>query len=108
MESFAAKRTIETLHRRWQLISMRVHLRVRTRLSGLGMALGSAAPESPTAACPECGTTRLKKLTKPDRIDRVSGLPWSKIHRFFGGRLYHCLFCRLQFYDCRRQDRVEN
>ncbi len=84
---------------------MRLHLRLhlKTWLPTLGMALGSAALESPTPACPECGTTRLKKLSKPDRIDRVSTVPWSKIQRFLGGRLYHCLFCRLQFYDCRRQ-----
>jgi hypothetical protein len=25
------------------------------------------------------------------------------IQRYLGGKLYHCVLCRLQFYDCRKQ-----
>ena len=86
---------------------MRVHLHFSLKtwplLPTLGTMLGSAAPKSSYVTCPECGTTRVKKLLKRDPIDRRSAVPWSRIQGYLGGRLYHCLSCRLQFYDCRKQ-----
>jgi len=73
---------------------------------GLATILGAATPESRYATCPDCGGTHLKQLHKPDRIDRLSRLPWNRIQRLLGGRLYLCRPCRLQFYDCRKRDLV--
>ena len=51
------------------------------------------------ARCPDCGTTRLAVRRKRDRIDRYAGglLAWWR--RKTGAKLYHCIFCRLQFYS---------
>jgi len=85
---------------------MRVHLRVKIgawRLPpGFAVLLGAAAPESPYATCPECARLQVRLLAKPDRIDRVSRVPWSAVQRLLGGKLYRCSRCRLQFYDCRK------
>jgi hypothetical protein len=51
--------------------------------------------------CPRCGTFRVSKLKKRDQIDP---LDWGFLHtleRLFGGRLFHCRYCRVQFYDRR-------
>ena len=53
--------------------------------------------------CPLCGTYRLRALAERDHIDRMLKNPVSVLQRiFFGGRLYHCRYCRVQFYDRRR------
>ncbi|HEY2012183.1 MAG TPA: hypothetical protein VGH38_01725 [Bryobacteraceae bacterium] len=51
--------------------------------------------------CPRCGTTRLTKLKERDGIDRMEPGIWNLLARLGGGKLYHCCFCRLQFYDRR-------
>lgn len=51
--------------------------------------------------CPKCGTFRLQRLTKADPIDPLYTHPVSMWNRLSGGRLYHCPFCRIQFYDRR-------
>src|ERR1051325_3995580 len=56
----------------------------------------------PHSVCPLCTTPRLTRLEKPDRIDRQQGGFWNLLERLAGGRLYHCRFCRLQFYDRRK------
>jgi uncharacterized protein with PIN domain len=55
----------------------------------------------PHARCPQCGTVRLKRLGEPDVVDRVRGGLWNLLERLSHGNLYHCRFCRLQFYDRR-------
>ena len=53
-------------------------------------------------ACPLCGNVRLTKLASVDRIDKLTANP---VRRFLGllrAPLYHCTFCRYQFYDVRR------
>src|ERR1051325_5743201 len=52
--------------------------------------------------CPKCGTFRLTKLEKPDKIDKMPTGALNWIERRLGGALYSCCFCRLQFYDRRR------
>lgn len=52
--------------------------------------------------CPRCGTTRLVKLKERDRIDRMEHGIWNLLSRIAGGKLYHCCYCRMQFYDRRR------
>lgn len=49
--------------------------------------------------CPDCGTSRLVARKKRDHIDRMSRAPSSVIAKWRGGKLYHCIFCRLQFYS---------
>jgi hypothetical protein len=53
------------------------------------------------ARCPLCGTFRLRALLEKDHIDRMLKSPVSVLQRVFGGRLYHCRYCRAQFYDRR-------
>jgi len=85
---------------------MRVHLHFSLRnsssLKGVAAILGASTPESPFATCPDCGTTQVRVQARRDKIDRMSRVPWSSIQRFFGGKLYYCRSCRLQFYDCRK------
>jgi DNA-directed RNA polymerase subunit RPC12/RpoP len=56
--------------------------------------------------CPKCGTLRITKLKSRDQIDPMTKSPLSLLERMCGGLLYHCRFCRLQFYD-RRKSTVE-
>jgi hypothetical protein len=51
--------------------------------------------------CPRCGTFRLSKLKKRDNIDPMHGGFLHLLERMAGGKLYHCCYCRLQFYDRR-------
>ena len=57
---------------------------------------------SKAVRCPLCGTYRLRALLEPDRIDRMHNNPMTVLHRIIGDcRLYHCRYCRIQFYDRR-------
>jgi hypothetical protein len=86
-----------------------VRIRLHLRLAGaphihrLAYLLGTSSSDAPHVACPECGTTRVRRLARRDRIERLADVPWSTIQRHLGGKLYHCALCRLQFYDCRKQ-----
>src|SRR5262245_31816775 len=51
--------------------------------------------------CPKCGTTRLKKLKDRDPIDPLPTGFLNFLERLAGGVIYHCCFCRIQFYDGR-------
>jgi DNA-directed RNA polymerase subunit RPC12/RpoP len=53
------------------------------------------------ARCPHCGTTRLSKLKERDGIDPMESGVLNLVEHLAGGRLYHCCFCRIQFYDRR-------
>jgi len=55
----------------------------------------------PGARCPLCGSRRATKLKAPDRIDPMLGGFLNFLERMFNGKLYHCRFCRVQFYDRR-------
>jgi len=55
----------------------------------------------PVCRCPRCGTTRLKKLKDRDSIDPMAPGILNLLERLAGGKLYHCCFCRVQFYDRR-------
>jgi DNA-directed RNA polymerase subunit RPC12/RpoP len=57
------------------------------------------------ARCPQCGTRRnLSKLRSIDRVDRLNKNPLRLLLRLFGAPLYHCTFCRLQFWDFRSRE----
>ncbi len=56
---------------------------------------------SKEARCPHCGTTRLSKLKERDGIDPMESGVLNLVEHLAGGRLYHCCFCRIQFYDRR-------
>jgi hypothetical protein len=51
--------------------------------------------------CPHCGTHRLRKLRRIDKIDRMYPNPLSLLQKYFGANLHWCQYCRLQFYDFR-------
>jgi len=56
----------------------------------------------PHVRCPRCGTVKVVKRRDRDRIDPMhygvlTMLEW--LVSF--GKLYHCRFCRIQFYDRR-------
>jgi len=55
----------------------------------------------PVCCCPRCGTSRLTQLRQRDKIDKMEGGLWNMAARLLGGKLYHCCFCRIQFYDRR-------
>jgi hypothetical protein len=53
--------------------------------------------------CPRCGTMRVTKLRAPDKIDKMVTGFWNAFEKITGGnKLYHCCFCRVQFYDRRK------
>ena len=54
-----------------------------------------------SARCPRCGSYRPTKLRERDKIDKMQWGVLNLAERLAGGRLYHCCFCRLQFYDRR-------
>ena len=56
----------------------------------------------PFCRCPECGSYRVVRLKQPDKIDRTHGGFLNLLERIAGkGRLFHCRWCRMQFYDRR-------
>src|SRR5579864_3639368 len=62
-------------------------------------------PEVPDdqVRCPLCQTTRLKVLKKLDRIEKLYGNAlMNRMRARRGDTLYHCVYCRLQFYDPRK------
>jgi hypothetical protein len=60
-----------------------------------------AAHLGPYAVCPLCITPRLRRLNRPDMIDRRHTGLFNLLERLAGGCLYHCRYCRLQFWDRR-------
>jgi len=54
------------------------------------------------ARCPKCGTFRIVRLKAPDRIDPMFTGLFNLLEKLSGGRLHHCRFCRIQFYDRRK------
>ena len=63
---------------------------------------GESEPASDVCRCPDCGTSRVVLRKKRDHIDRISRAPSSLLAKIRGGKLYHCIFCRLQFYSTLR------
>ena len=56
----------------------------------------------PSCRCPVCGTYRVRRLKQPDKIDRKHGGLLNLLERLAGGgRMFHCRWCRLQFFDRR-------
>jgi DNA-directed RNA polymerase subunit RPC12/RpoP len=56
----------------------------------------------PATRCPVCGSQRVSKLKAPDRIDKYHTGFLNLVERFVGkGMLFHCRWCRLQFFDRR-------
>jgi hypothetical protein len=54
------------------------------------------------ARCPRCATYRVVRLKEPDRIDRMHRGLLNAFERMAGGKLHHCRYCRIQFWDRRR------
>jgi len=54
------------------------------------------------ARCPKCGTYRVTKLRGPDKIDKMMPGLLNRVEKMAGGVLFHCCFCRIQFFDRRK------
>jgi hypothetical protein len=52
--------------------------------------------------CPFCGTHKLHRLAEPDRIDPLRWNLFSLARWIFRPHIYHCRYCRIQFYDIPR------
>jgi len=52
--------------------------------------------------CPRCGTYRLTRLASRDKIDQMQKGPVNFAQFLWGADLYHCRYCRVQFYDVRK------
>lgn len=55
----------------------------------------------PHVSCPRCHTADLHRLSRIDKIDGMTKNPLRHLLRAMGGTLYHCGYCRFQFYDTR-------
>jgi hypothetical protein len=53
------------------------------------------------ASCPQCGNPAPDQRSRRDKVDSMLGGVVRLVHWALGGKLYHCVFCRLQFYDVR-------
>lgn len=53
--------------------------------------------------CPRCHSVDLTCLKRRDSIDRMQPGFLNFLNKLAGGKLYHCWFCRLQFYDLRQR-----
>jgi predicted RNA-binding Zn-ribbon protein involved in translation (DUF1610 family) len=51
--------------------------------------------------CVRCGTARVHRSAKADRIDSVSKHVFSMVQHLSGAPVYRCIACRLQYYDWR-------
>jgi hypothetical protein len=52
--------------------------------------------------CPRCGTYRLTRLGTRDKIDPMEKGLVNFVQFLCGSDLYHCRYCRVQFYDARK------
>jgi hypothetical protein len=86
---------------------LRIYVRDRITywpmLASVATIFRAVRPEASYATCSSCGRDRVDRLKREDQIEPVSKPLWSTLQRFFGGKLYRCPACRLQFYDCRKQ-----
>jgi hypothetical protein len=53
--------------------------------------------------CPLCGTQKLNRLASPDHIDRMHWNLYKPLRGLMDLQLYHCRYCRIQFYDRRHE-----
>ncbi|MGC4081145.1 MAG: hypothetical protein QM736_03280 [Vicinamibacterales bacterium] len=51
--------------------------------------------------CIECGSVRVRRLSRRDGIDRMSAHPLSVLAGLVRAPIYHCNPCRLQYHDWR-------
>jgi len=58
-----------------------------------------------TVQCPRCHTLKVTRRIAPDKIDPVIKSFSSVVQGLLGGRLYHCNYCRIQFYDLRHSNK---
>jgi len=58
--------------------------------------------------CPRCGTYRLTRMCSRDRIDSMQKGLVNFVQKMMGAELYHCRYCRVQFYDVRKPVAPDN
>jgi hypothetical protein len=65
--------------------------------------LNRPAIKGDNVRCPHCQTLRLKVLPKIDRIEKLYGNTlMNRIRARRGDTIYHCVYCRMQFYNPRK------
>ena len=57
--------------------------------------------------CPLCHTLKVSRRISRDKIDGMIRTFSSIVQCLLGGRLYHCLYCRIQFYDLRHSLKIQ-
>jgi cytoskeletal protein CcmA (bactofilin family)/DNA-directed RNA polymerase subunit RPC12/RpoP len=72
------------------------------------MSSVQAPSKGESVRCPHCGTLRLQIFKRRDRIENMYGNSLlNRLREKRGDTLYHCVFCRLQFYDPRKPLKTE-
>jgi hypothetical protein len=77
------------------------HCRTTTRWVRAGLSVTFTFCFSRFTHCIRCGSSRIERLEKRDRIDSLSHHPLSGFQRLTGAPLKKCPACRLQYYDWR-------
>ncbi len=94
-------------HRKWYQRFMYKQV-LQCRKCGIDSQVPREFTLKPTAIvqCPRCHTQKVSRRIAPDKIDPVIKSFSSVVQGLLGGRLYHCNFCRIQFYDLRHTKRA--
>ena len=89
-------------HRKWYQRFVYQQI-LHCRKCGVDQQMPREFTLKPTAyvQCPRCHTHKVSRRIAPDKIDPVIKSFSSVIKGLLGGRLYHCNYCRIQFYDLR-------
>jgi hypothetical protein len=89
-------------HRKWYQRFVYKQL-LQCRKCGVDAQVPREFTLKPTALvqCPRCHTHKVSRRIAPDKIDPVIKSFSSVVQGLLGGRLYHCNYCRIQFYDLR-------
>ena len=105
MDTFSCRECGAALRRSKRRLFDRVRYLEAYRCHGCGaryhVTLASRLQLARWAKCPNCRYQGVKAKKRIDKIDRIRGGFFNFFHKIMGGQLYHCWFCRLQFYDLR-------
>ncbi len=97
-------RVLRSHRKRWERLFWVAALRCRScshRFLITSRALTFSA--GPWVRCPRCGTTEITRIPEPDPVDPMHAHWLNSVRRLLHGKLYHCRYCRIQFYDLRKR-----
>jgi DNA-directed RNA polymerase subunit RPC12/RpoP len=72
------------------------------------VSIASRISLSRFAKCPKCRYQDIRPMKRIDKVDSMRRGVFNFAHKILGGQLYHCWFCRLQFYDFRPLRKEKN